>query len=213
MTLDDIDSAAQLQHLTVFGALHTMPKDDLGEGTLVLLGPHEPGFWPFVSASPEFTDDVPNPMDRWSARVVSALAKDIQGTALFPFGQPARPFISWALRSGSVFVSPVSLLVHNRAGLFVSYRGAILVPQHLALPPSQANPCDSCNDRPCLAACPPDALTKDGYDLPACHGFLDTTDGATCLSQGCAVRRACPLAANYPRLHAQSAFHMKAFHQ
>ena len=151
-------------------------------------------------------------MDRWSTRVLTGLAEDLKGTPLFPFGEPVRPFITWALRAGA-FVSPVSLLVHPNAGLFVSYRGAIHLPQRLDLPDPADHPCDTCAGQPCLTACPASALTDKGYDLPACHAFLDTDQGTACMTQGCAVRRACPLSANYPRLAAQSAFHMKAFHK
>lgn len=212
MTLDDLARVAKAENLTVLGALHSEPGDGLGTGTIVLLSPDEPGFWPHVKTAPEFLDREPDPMDRWSTRVITALAKVSGGTALFPFGQPPRPFIGWALRSGQAFVSPAGLLVHTEAGLFVSYRGAVLLPQVLDLPPAAANPCDSCLDKPCLAACPPRALTGAGYDLPACHAYLDTPDGQACMTKGCAVRRSCPLSRKYPRMPEQSAFHMKAFH-
>ncbi len=184
----------------------------LGDGTVALLGPKEPGFWPHVSTEPEFLDGKPDPMDRWSRRVITSLARKLGSEPLFPFGEPPRPFIGWALRSGQAFVSPAHLLVHAEAGLFVSFRGALFFPMRLPLPRSATTPCDTCETKPCLTACPPRALTKDGYDLPACHEFLDTDPGTDCMTKGCAVRRSCPLASNYPRMEEQSAFHMKAFH-
>jgi hypothetical protein len=212
MSLNALRDAAKNQHLAVLGALHAEPGDNLGAGTIALLGPAEPGFWPTVSQTPEFADGKPNPLDRWSARVITDIADTLGGMALFPFGDPPRPFIGWALRSGQAFVSPASLLVHKDAGLFVSYRGAVLLPKVFALPAPAPNPCESCATKPCLTACPPQALTVAGYDLPACHKFLDTKDGTGCMTQGCAVRRSCPLSQSYPRIDAQSAFHMKAFH-
>ena len=212
--LAELDRIAAPHGLARFGTLHTEPADMLGSGTIALLGPSEPGFWPHVTAQPEFLDGTPDPMDRWSARVIGAIASELQATPLFPFGTPPRPFIGWALRSGQAFVSPASLLVHATAGLFLSYRGAILFADRLDLPPPSPapNPCETCAEKPCLSACPPRALTKTGYDLPTCHAYLDTAPGKACMSRGCAVRRSCPLAANYPRMDAQSAFHMKAFH-
>ena len=71
----------------------------------------------------------------------------------------------------------------------------------------------SCAAKPCLTACPAGALDAKGYDLPACHAFLDRTEGADCLSRGCVVRRACPLSQAYGRLPEQSAYHMRLFHK
>ena len=212
MTLDRLASAAQAERLAVLGAFHTSRADGAGDGTLVLLGPDEPGFWPHVTAACEFADGAPDPLDRWSERVISHIARDLDGTAFFPFGDPPRPFITWALKGGACFVSPVTLLVHTRAGLFVSFRGAILLAGHLPLPDAPPNPCDTCDGKPCLTACPAGALTGGGYDLDGCHAFLDTGPGADCLSQGCAVRRSCPAGAGYHRLAAQSAYHMERFH-
>lgn len=213
MTLSHIAKRAEAEHLAILGAFHTDADDEaLGQGTLVLLGPAEPGFWAHVTRQPEFASG-PDPLDRWSTRVISQMAHDLGGAAFFPFGSPARPFISWALRSQSAWVSPAQLLVHAEAGLFVSYRGALLVPGDLDLPPPPAKPCDTCSDKPCLSACPATALTAQGYDLPACHAYLDTGPGQPCMQQGCTVRRACPLGQTYPRLDAQSAFHMAQFHK
>ena len=212
MSLEHIQDLARLHSLTNFGAFHTTPEDGFGPGTIVLLGPDEPGFWDHFTATPEYKDKAANPMDRWSTRVITQMAKDCGGEPLFPFGNPTRPFIGWALRSGQAFVSPASLLVHADVGLFVSYRGAIFLPDELPLPAPAANPCDTCADKPCLSACPPGAISEAGYDLPSCHAFLDSKDGEACMSQGCAVRRSCPLVRNYTRMDAHSAYHMKAFH-
>lgn len=216
MTLAGIAAAASPHRLGVFGAFHLSDGDGLPEGfqTLVLLGPEEPGFWPHLDTQPEWQDGGPDPVDRWSRRVIGGMACDLGGKAYFPFGGPPyRPFYQWALKSGRAWVSPVTLLVHDRAGLMVSYRGAIALKDRLDLPaPPAASPCESCAGKPCLTACPPGALTSSGYDVPACHAFLDTPPGADCLSSGCAVRRACPVSRGYGRLPEQSAYHMRLFH-
>ncbi len=212
MTLDAIAEAASRDALEVLGLCHTTEDDGLGHGTLVLLGPREPGFWARVQAEPEFRDGLPDPMDRWSTRVVTHIADRFDARTLFPFGTPPRPFIGWALRSGRAWVSPTGLLVHDVAGLLVSYRGALLLDDVLALPETPPRPCDVCEAKPCLAACPVGALSANGYDIAACHAFLDTVEGTSCMSGGCKVRRACPVSQSYPRDPEQSAFHMAAFH-
>jgi len=210
VSLADFEALAGEDNLTVLGTCTTRPDDGLGVGTLCLLGPAEPGFWAHFTQSSEYRDGRPDPMDRWSRRVIEALAENVGGSALFPFGDPARPFIDWALRTGA-HASPVTLLVHRATGLWLSYRGAILVSSLLPLEKPASSPCPKCT-QPCRTACPVGALTADGYDLVRCHAYLDTAPGTDCTTRGCAVRRACPAGADYPRSAAQSAFHMRAFH-
>ena len=224
--------AAAAHRLTVSGIVSVMPGDGLPPRirSVVLLSPDEPAFWPHVTAQPEFGDGAPGPLDRWSRRVIGALACDLGGKAWFPFGGPPwRPFTAWALRSGQAFTSPVGLLVHATRGLFISWRGAIGLEEALSptftrtLAPALADssapaladtpaqrPCDTCA-APCMAACPVDAFAGGRYDVAACHAYLDTGPGADCLTGGCRVRRACPVGAGN-RQAAQAAFHMKAFH-
>lgn len=209
-TFDDIEKAAASHHLAVFG---TVPGAEApkGIGTLVLLGPREPGFWPAFTASPEYADTAPDPMDRWSSRVIGGLAHDLGATAFFPFGGPPyQPFVAWAKASGRAHGSPVGLLVHDTAGLMVSYRGALGFAGTLDVPAPPPKPCDSCTTQPCLGACPVDALATGTYDIAACKADLDRPEN-DCMSKGCAVRRACPVSQSYGRMEDQSAFHMRAF--
>lgn len=214
--LANIESLARPHHLEVFGAFHLTPEDGLVPElkTLVLLGPSEPGYWPHLTAQPEWQDAAPDPVDRWSRRVIGRLACEVGGKACFPFGGPPHhPFYQWALRSGRAWASPVTLLVHDRAGLLVSYRGAIALRDRIDLPAPPPKPCDACPDQPCRTACPAAALSPTGYDVPACHRFLDQPAGEDCLSSGCAARRACPVSLAYGRLPIHSAYHMGHFHR
>jgi hypothetical protein len=216
VTLDDIAGLVAAERLIVMGAFHPGADDGVpeGTGTVILLGPDGLTFWPHLTASPEWKDGTPDPVDRWSRRVIGRIACDLGAKARFPFGGPPyQPFIAWAKRSGRAWASPVTILVHDVAGLFVSYRGAILLKDRLDLPPLQARPCDDCSGRPCLRACPADALNGQGYEVPACHSFLDAPPGEDCLDGGCRVRRACPVSQAYGRVEAQSAYHMRQFHR
>jgi hypothetical protein len=134
---------------------------------------------------------------------------------LFPFGgAPYLPFLRWAIASGRAWQSPAGMLVHDVAGLMVSYRGALRFSQNIELPPTSASPCTTCVGQPCVTACPVDALSAArGYDVAACHGFLDTPPGDDCLSQGCKARRVCPVSQAFGRDPEQSAFHMSYFHR
>ncbi|MCB1352395.1 MAG: ferredoxin [Rhodobacteraceae bacterium] len=214
MTLAVIEAAARAEGLALMGAFHTAPGDRTPPATrtLVLLGPDDRVFWERFRASPEQSDCQPDPIDRWSERVIGGLANRLDALPLFPFtGPPWHPFTSWALRSGRAWTSPVMLMVHDHQGLFASFRGALALATRLELEGAEASgPCETC-EAPCRTACPAGALGFDGYDTATCHRFLDTSVGSDCLSRGCAVRRVCPVG-RAARVDAQSAFHMAAFH-
>jgi epoxyqueuosine reductase len=202
----------QLEVLGGFAVLEGEAGFPAGTRTLLMLGPKEPGFWAHLQAQPEW-DGGPDPVDRWSRRVIGRIACDLGAKALFPFGGPPyHPFYQWALRTERVWDSPVRLLVHSSQGLMVSFRGALALKEVNDVPPPVARPCDGCA-APCLTACPVGALSAEGYDVSACHAFLDLAEGAGCLSGGCLVRRACPVSQSYARLPAQSAYHMGQFHR
>ena len=207
--LEQITQVASRHHLAVLGGFHASDDPSLPDGTktLLLLGPAEPGFWPHIQSQPEW--GAPDPIDRWSRRVIGGMACDLGAKALFPFGgAPYHPFYAWALRTGRVWDSPIKLLVHAEQGLMVSFRGALAPRDRIDLPPPQARPCDNC-PAPCLTTCP--ALTASGYDVQACHTMLD--QGKDCMNLGCASRRACPLSLGYARLAEHSAYHMAQFHK
>lgn len=204
MTLDDIAAAAAAVHLTPLGGFHENGQ------TTVLLGPLEPGFWAYVSNRPEFLMGGEDPLDAWSHWAITALGYVIGAQPVFPFGGPPfHPFISWSLKSGEAWQSPVGLLVHKDAGLLVSYRGALIFDEVVDLPSPADRPCDTCADQPCLSACPVGALSKDGYDVPRCKAHIDVDP--VCRA-GCRVRLSCPVSQTYGRDPAQTAFHMEAFH-
>lgn len=208
MTLAEIKQAANEVGLLTMGALH---EDG---GTVVLLGTG-PRFWPIFSASPEYLDGVPDPVDRWSKRVVGALSHQFAATCQFPSdGPPYPPFIRWALDSGRFFQSPVGMMVHPDVGLMISLRGALLLPMALALPQeSGTSPCRDC-PAPCTTACPVQALSATApYEVATCHTFLDSDEGADCMARGCIARRACPHSFKAGRPDAQSALHMRSFHK
>lgn len=210
----DMDSAAQALGLVIYGAFH--PRQGLlQQGTLVLFGTAG-AFWGQFTQTPEWQDGRADPVDRWSERVMSALADRFDATPYYPFGGPPyAPFVDWALASDRAFTSPSQFLVHDQVGLMISYRGALHLADEIPLPapPLACSPCTSCTTQACLDTCPAHALVDGGpYKVAACHNHLETRDGGSCLAQGCLARLACPLSQNAGRDPAQSAHHMRYFH-
>ncbi|MEI4195493.1 ferredoxin [Roseovarius sp. E0-M6] len=208
VTYDGVRALVAGECLIILCALHE--KGD----TVLLLGPGD-GFWEMFRDTPEMQDGAPDPMDRWSERVIGRLADTVGSEAVFPFGGPPyQPFLRWALSSGHAWSSPVGMLVHGTAGMMVSFRGALRIRGELDLPPApETSPCDSCEDKPCLTACPVNALSDAHfYKVEDCHSYLDTLPGAICMKGGCLVRRACPISQSFDRSPAQSALHMRYFH-
>ena len=116
-----------------------------------MFGPSFLSGWPGTKAgtpsphSPEASDGLADPLDRWSRQVIEALASEFSAEALFPFGGPPfLPFQRWAQRAEPVHASPIGLLIHPRFGLWHSYRGALGFSAALAVPEPAAvpRPCD-----------------------------------------------------------------------
>lgn len=214
MTLAAVRAHLEPHHLEILGGFAVAEGEEgfpKATRTLLLLGPREPGYWPHLQAQPEWGG--PDPVDRWSRRVIGKIACDLGAKALFPFGGPPyQPFYRWALRSGRIWESPVRLLVHEGQGMMVSFRGALALREALEPPPPLPRPCDSCA-KPCLTTCPVGALTPEAYDTARCHAHLDQPAGAACLTGGCLVRRSCPAGHGYARMPEQSAYHMRQFHR
>mgnify|MGYP000117167844 CR=1 FL=1 len=217
MTFALLNAEVQAQGLEIQGSLHPRqsPVATLTGGTLILLGTAG-AFWPAFTGSAEYHDGGPDPVDRWSLRVVGSLALRFVATPYFPFGGPPyAPFINWALASGRAFTSPSQMLVHDQVGLMISFRGALHFDEEfdIPLPLLAKSPCETCIQKPCLTICPASAFTEGKpYQLQACHQHLDSAQGTNCMAQGCMARRACPLSLGANRDFSQSSHHMRYFH-
>jgi len=222
MTFDDIYRAITKTGLKLRAASHELPHHDArtasASGTILLLGFAGRDGWDQFSNSAEARDKHPNPMDRWSSRVIGTLADELGGVALFPFsGPPYLPFQQIALSTGQMFRSPLGVLIDPHYGLWHAFRGALafahkLDLSKLDLSKSEPNtsPCETCADKPCLSACPVGAFTQSGYNVPLCSDHLHAKS-QTCTVQGCLARNACPVGAEHKYSPDQMRFYMAAF--
>ena len=211
--LTGIERAISAFGLSIVGGFHPRAEDGVADGieTLLLLGPGGPKMWASFRESPEHLDGEPHGMDRWSQRVVSALAEDLGAEAAFPFGGPPyAPFQKWAMSGEHAVSSPVGMQASPTRGLWASYRGALLFRDRMGLPgwPSES-PCAPCSE-PCRSACPVDAFATGAYDTKRCVTHVQSESGKAC-RDGCLVRKSCPAGQRMNLPTAQRAFHMQAF--
>ena len=220
MDLLEIERLAVAHGLHLRGGFHPMDGDGVPvlldgrmPATLLLIGNVGGSLWPAFSQSVEAGDGAPDPLNRWTERVIGAIARAAGAEPLYPFGgAPYLPFQRWAMRAEPVAPSPLGILIHPDYGLWHAYRGALAFAERLVLPPrvERPRPCDSCAGRPCLSACPVGAFTGQGYDVPACLTHI-ASPGRVCMAAGCLARRACPVGTTYGYGEAQARFHMSAF--
>ena len=233
LDLDQLYRRAALNGLAVRGAFHPQPGE-FGElpgtaepGTVVLLGFTGSDQWSVFADSKEARDGQPHPLDRWSQRVIGALASELGAIAFYPSGSPSPPlpFQRLARRCEPVHPSPIGLLIHQTYGLWHAYRGGLCLRERIVLPPSPPaspraapppsplphSPCERCPDQPCLSACPVHAFAGGSFDVSACVGHVLSATGTDCRSNGCLARRACPVGPQFRYLPAQAHFHMDAF--
>jgi len=221
MDLASIERLVAAHGLHLRGGFHPTAEDGVpaqvdgrAPATLLLIGNIGSSLWPAFSGSVEADDGAPDPLNRWTRRVIGGIARDVRAVPLFPFGgSPYLPFQRWAMRAEAVAPSPLGILIHPDFGLWHAYRGALAFAERLALPPrvGRPRPCDSCPDRPCLSACPVGAFSERGYDVPACIGHIGSPAGGPCMGGGCLARRACPVGPSHGYGAAQARFHMAAF--
>lgn len=182
---------------------------------VALVGNIGSSFWPQFSSASEYTDGLPDPLDRWSKRVASQLNSTLEISALFPSdGPPYFPFQQWAKRAEGLSPSPMGLLIHPKYGLWHAYRFALVVSLDDPLTRSVASadsPCLTCIEQPCLNTCPVDAFTSDGYDISTCAEYLKHNLESDCSHQGCQARLSCPAGESYRYIDAQHLFHLSAF--
>ena len=220
MDYTGLSRAVEARSLVPRGAFHPRADDAVppmadgaAVGTLVLVGVVGDSCWEAFQSAAEFRQ-APDPLDRWSRRVLTELASELGAETLFPFGGPPfLPFIRWAQRAEAVYPSPIGPLIHPDYGLWHAYRGALAFAEIFDPPPRDARgrPCDSCADKPCLNTCPVDAFSADGYDVPSCIEHVSGGRGGACRSGGCLARRACPVGVTYQYAADQMRFHMEAF--
>jgi epoxyqueuosine reductase QueG len=140
-----------------------------------------------------------DPLDAFTREVVTQAIDGlgdglgVGGRIVFPFefGTVPVSFMTLAACAGLGTPSLLGVLIHPEWGPWMALRAAWFPPLLLEAPrPADGfDPCPSCVERPCIAACPAGAVSGFGWDVPRCVAHrLSTADDC---GLGCHARLAC----------------------
>jgi hypothetical protein len=172
--------------------------------TLMVIGSYGNRLWQCVRASEQAHSE--DPVDNFCAAAVTDTMQSLVGdrgwTLLFPHRAPAPRLQNLGQAAGWHHPSPLGNGIHPLHGLWFAYRAVVAL--DIALTPTGVgvrteSPCLSCSGRPCIQACPADALqVGKAPNLTACVGYRVMAE-SPCADR-CLAREQCPLGAEarYP---------------
>ena len=190
-------------------AIRTAGTDPDAFESLVLLGQAGRTLWDrrvrhHLDAADPFDDTVRAMVAEWfrSEHPDARWEVVYPGDALLPLGRLAAD-VGWGEPS------PLGLTIHERFGLWVAHRIVFLTDLELAAGDGSAGagrPCEACRDRPCVPACPVDAVSfRAGFDVETCARHR-VAPGTECAFQ-CLARNACPVGSEHRYGQAQMRHH------
>lgn len=160
---------------------------------LILIGNAGRALWSSVKAAQLASDD---PIDDFSVGAVAQwFAEQLPGhsyTLLYPGDKPVGLQALGQL-AGWHHATPFRVGILPGWGSWFAYRAALLA--DTALPPTAPlqveSPCLSCAARPCIAACPAQAMAGGEFALEACVDYRRLPDSRC--AHACVARDACPV--------------------
>jgi hypothetical protein len=166
-----------------------------------------PGWWERDHPLDDFTRTVVEHEIAPAARKTGARC-----TVVFPFmrGKATLNFIELGKEAGLAGPSILGVVVHPRFGPWIAFRAAILIDEKVDAPGDACgfDPCPSCVERPCIAACPTAAVAYPaGWDIPRCLAYRIESE-PDC-ARRCHSRAACVLGPEHRYPEDELAYHQR----
>jgi hypothetical protein len=160
---------------------------------LILIGHAGRKMWEAVKASGIDSQD---PIDDFTVRTVQQWFAACQPHNRYDIVYPGtRPIGLQSLGklTGWHHASPFMVGIDNEWGTWYAYRAAVLADTAFepTRPVESASPCDSCSDKPCIAACPAGAMDGGRFDMRTCAAYR-MQDESRCRDT-CVARISCPV--------------------
>ena len=176
---------------------------------LILIGHGGRQMWEAVQAS-SFAGSA-EPIDSFSIDAVNRwFSKQLPNRrfeTIYPESQQVIPLQRLGELAGWHNDSPFRIGINEQWGSWFAYRAVVLSNSDLQ-PTSKMggpSPCDSCIEKPCITACPADALSGKDTSLRNCISYR-MEGGSTCRDR-CFSRIACPVASEHRYTMAQLNYH------
>lgn len=201
--LNLVGAAVPAAYDALVPATHRIVAGDTCVTSIVVLGNGGGAFWSayrrHVDVRPERGTHA-HPLDEFTRSVMAnevqplVARAGIHATLRLPFDslEPPLSFVHLAEAAGLGRRSVLGVLIHPEFGPWIALRGALLIDDAAVAPRPAAgfDPCPSCVERPCVAACPAGAVTlASGWDVERCVEHRLTDDSAC--ADGCHARLAC----------------------
>ena len=178
-------------------ALHNECDPARSYSQLILIGNGGRALWQTIQREGGHSAD---PIDDFSVREVrrwlAAQASGLNYEIVYP-GERLIGLQSIGERAGWHFASPFMVGINECWGTWFAYRVAVLADTDFE--PTRRvpgeSPCTTCRSRPCVAACPGNAIESDGFNLANCVNHRLRPDSA-CRTT-CLARLACPMRAEH----------------
>jgi len=133
----------------------------------------------------------------------------VRADVRFPFDDATPPlsFVHLAEAAGLGRRGLLGILLHPEYGPWMALRAAFLLdaPTRAARPADGFEPCATCAERPCIAACPGAAVSLAGWNVERCVSHRLAADG-NC-DDACHARVACVYGRGHVYPPAASAYH------
>ena len=171
---------------------------DLGAyGQLILIANAGPALWQTLSAA---LTPGEHPIDDYSVQQVEAWFAERCGDArcerLYP-GEAVLDLQALGRLAGWHHPSPLKIGIHPEWGTWFGYRVVLLADTALpaSSPLADESPCAACAGRPCISACPAEALAGGEFSLARCIAYRREPN-SRCAST-CLARLQCPVGVAY----------------
>lgn len=199
---------------------------------LILFGHGGTDLWKAISQQGE-VDEVPSPerplfkatdpVDDYALRSLGAWFKkqNLCHRFLYPLEHEALkpspiPLQALGQLAGWHYPSPMKVGINSTWGLWYAYRAVVLVNssfpaiEHIEEGTNSQggvslSPCNACSSKPCISACPADALSDGTLRFERCAAFR-LQPHSPC-AQRCLAREACPVAAEHRYSAEQIQYH------